>query len=172
MLRTLFRLCPLAHQFGLGDVVVLRTRQSLRIGLSERSEPVCCIRVPMGCCLFIPLLGGGKIFGTTDADLGIVAHGKLGTRQTLACRLLRKSKRESFILLEASLGTAEEPLAEGHVGFNLALLAGERVVLDTKEGIEGERLLGELVRMAELVLGWGEVEVGSALDVLDRKSVV
>ena len=61
--------------------------------------------------------------------------------------------------------TAEEPLAESHIRFDLALLAGETVVLHTEQGIEWEGGFSEFVGVAELVLGRRKVEKGRAFEV-------
>jgi hypothetical protein len=91
-----------------------------------------------------------------------------GTREALPRCLFRKRPRERLVLLERAIRITQEPLAERHVRLDLALLAGEAVVLDAEQGVERERGLGKLVCVPDFVLGGGVVEVGSAFEVLAR----
>jgi hypothetical protein len=116
----------------------------------------------------VPLDRRLQILRAAHAHLCIIVHRKLGTREALPRSLFRKRVRERLVLLERAARATQEPLAECHVRLDLALLAGEAVVLDAEQGVEWERGLGKLVCVPDFVLGGGVVEVGGAFEVLAR----
>ena len=129
------------------------------------------ILVPAARRFLVPLPRLGEVRPKpAHADLGVVPHRKLGTREPAPCRLLRKDDRERLVLVEPSLagGTAKEPLGERHVRLELARLARERVVLHAHQRIEAKRRGGVFVRVTKLGLRRRKVEVSRALEVLAR----
>ena len=111
----------------------------------------------IGAYQLVPRLGGLDVLGPADADFLVVPHRKLGAWQPFASGLFGKRECEVLVFVKGAFCPTQEPLAECHVGLDLALLTCERVVLDAQQRIEREGRERKLVSMTELVLGRGEV---------------
>ena len=106
----------------------------------------------------VPHASNINIPGPTHPDPLVIPHRKLGAPQPFSRSLFGKRIRQILALVKRPLGTTQEPLAQRHVRLDFPLLPCERVVLDAQQGVKRKGCERKLVRMAELVLGWREME--------------
>lgn len=69
-------------------------------------------------------------FPSPDPHFPIVPHGEFRAREPCSGSSVCENECQAFVLLEDAFGSAEEPFAEGEVGFGLSGTGGEGVVLD------------------------------------------
>jgi hypothetical protein len=100
------------------------------------------------------------------SNLVEIAHGELSCSESRCRRTLGVHICQLFVFGEFAFLSAEEPLADGHVGFWFALARGEGIVVKRKRGVELTAQTAKLVSRAHLQLCFGKTEVGCLFDVL------
>jgi len=142
-----------------GDILVILSREKLfsrdAVDASGR------VGVTVVGSSFVPFQSKIEVLGDKDAQLVVVAHGKLGIGETGGSSTVGKVVGNLLILGEERLATDKEPLANGHIGLGLALFGSESVVVKREHRIKGTTQGSQFVCGTHLELGLGKLEVGS-----------
>jgi hypothetical protein len=117
----------------------------------------------------VPLSSFRNALVNIDADLVVVAHGKLARRQLLCGSTLGILVCELLVLLENTFVAKEKPSTDAQGSLGIALVGGQAIVVQRVRGVEFAAKLAEFVSLAHFVLCLGKAEVRRLLDVDKRR---